>query len=237
MMILRWILIVTGLIIIFRILNLISRYVPLSGNIKHHISYALPLVEFVAWCTVFWWLMKGLSQSQSIDILIVAGIIIVFFAITLFYLLLDFVFGLYLKILQITCVGYHVTYDDFKGVITRTGPFSLDIKNKHNDIKTIPYRKIKTNITSRRSDTPFLFQHLLFFQLPASDNTSQQVKLMLKHILNSPWHVASTAPIIDNISRQNGTIKVAITVFVISISHADKIRDMLQKVINENHLN
>ena len=56
--------------------------------------------------------MKWLYVSQHIDILIVTGIILLFFAVTLFYLLYDFVFGLYLKIQQSIFLGYYIAYDN-----------------------------------------------------------------------------------------------------------------------------
>lgn len=236
-MLIRFILTAAGIIIIFRLFNRFGRHLPLSAKSRYHISYILPLVEFIIWCSIFWWIMKWLFISQHIDILIVTGIILLFFAVMVFYLLYDFVFGLYLKIQQSIFLGDYIVYDDFEGSIVRTGLFSLDIQNKHNEIKTIPYRKIKSSITTTRSENPSLNKHILVFQLPASDHINQQIDKLLKQIMHSPWHAASAPPSVENRSQQNGTINVEIIVFVISQSHAEKIREMVLKEIKKNRIN
>jgi len=234
-MLLKMILTAVIIFIGFRLLNLITKWVGNKPTFQHHVSYLLPVLELFSWVTFLWWWIKCLIIAQLYNLLMLISILILIAAVPAFYLLRDFIFGIYLKIQRKITIGNHVVFSDLEGSIVKAGPFGIDLVDKYNDLKTIPYSKIRTKIITKQVSNSHLHKQIITFQLPATNATNQHLAQLLKCIINTPWQAASIVPTIENRTTHDDKVNLEIAVFVLKKDHAYKINDLVSRVLNLNN--
>lgn len=214
----------------FRIFYFFHKMFPYSKRIKHHVNYIIPVIELFAWFGFIMWCISYIYDAKNYLGLIVFGVILILISIPTFFLLRDFLFGVYLKIQRKIDETRYVEFGEFEGQIIESGHFSIDIKNSRGDIITIPYSKIKTRVLARHTNNSNLLRQKLIFKLPVTAKINSLIPDLEKIILNAPWSAASQPPVIQDVKIKEENYIIEVYVFVLKIEHAEFIREF----INEN---
>ncbi len=228
---------IMGVAIGFRFVNKAASYLLRGSKLSFHLSYVLPILEFLAWSTLFILVVKWVAEHPNSNISIALGTIFLFVMVPLFYYVREFLIGISLKIRFHLLPGLILVQDTSKREIVKTGAFSITLKNRNNQITTVAYSKINPEWIPQPGGHPHLMRRLLMFQVPSSGNIERQKSKLLQLISDSPWHVASMAPAIENTIRHNGTLKIQVVVYVLRHKDAKKIKTMIGSVIQKSSLN
>lgn len=227
----KFLVLLLGIIVTFRLLGLINRSLKYSPTFKHHSTYLLTLTELLLWLAMLVWLVKHYYYSQNIFGLISVGIVIAIAIIPSFYLLRDFFSGVYLKIQNKLSEGSIIEINELKGKIERLGNFSLNLIDKHGDIKSIPYHKISATIISKQSNNPNLHKVNLKFVFPRSVQANYIIPKLKVEIINTPWVAVSQPVIIENIEQLNDEYFIEVVIYTLQPHFAEDIKNRVEENI------
>jgi hypothetical protein len=177
------------------------------------------------------WLVHYYYYSENTFGLISLGILIAIAIIPSFYLLRDFFSGVYLKIQNKLSEGSIVEINELKGKIERLGNFSLDLIDKHGDIKSIPYHKINATIISKQSKNPNLHKVNLKFVFPRSVQANYIIPKLKVEILNTPWVAVSQAVIVENIEQLKDEYFIEVVLYTLQPHFAEDIKNRVEENI------
>lgn len=214
----------------FRLIYLLQKAFPYSKRLKHHLGYIIPVLELFAWFGFVLWCINYIYETKNYLGLIVFGVILILISIPTFFLLRDFLFGVYLKIQRKIDVGQFIEFGEFNGQIEEAGHFNIDLKNVRGDIVTIPYSKIRTRIILKHSTNSNLLKQKLVLRFPESVNIQKLIPEIEKNMLNAPWSAVSQKPIIHEVKLEKEEYLIEVYVFTIKKEHSEFIR----KFIYEN---
>lgn len=219
-----------SILFIFRLLNYMSRILPYSKNIRHHVGYILPVIELISWIGFMLWYFRYIFNPHNYTGLIIFGVVSALLIISMFFLLKDFLFGVFLKMQRKIDEGNIIELDSIKGVIIKAGHFSIDVKTKQGDIKTIPYNKFRSKIISKPGGNINLYKQSIVLEFPDTIDVTNIVPDLKKTLFNAPWVAPSEQPIINKIQKMKDGYKMEIVVYALKEEHTEKIR----KYIMEN---
>ncbi|PKQ63362.1 hypothetical protein BZG02_08215 [Labilibaculum filiforme] len=215
----------------FRLLGFINRSLKYSPTFKHHSTYLLTILELLLWLGIVIGLVKQYYFSQNIFGLVSLGIVIVIAIIPSFYLLRDFFSGVYLKIQDKVREGSIVEINDLKGKIEKLGNFSLNLIDKHGDIKSIPYHKISATIISKQSNNANLNKVNLKFFFPRAVQTNYIIPKLKVEIINTPWVALSQPVLIENIEHVNDEYFIEVVIYTLQPHFAEDIKNRVDENI------
>ncbi|MBN1251701.1 MAG: mechanosensitive ion channel [Bacteroidales bacterium] len=221
--------------LIFRILHIVNKAYKYDKKIKYHINYILPIIEFLIWIKLALQFAIYIYEENNFTALILFVIFILILAIPGFFLIRDFSFGVYLKILNKIDKGDFIEFDNIKGEILRTRNFNIELRDKQGHIKTIPYSKIKSKIIDKHGTNPNLKKQILTFNFPENIQINKIVAELEKNLLNTPWVSISQAPFIESITTENGKQIIQMAVFTLKKEYIENIRQIVEK--NLSYLN
>lgn len=207
-----------------------SRILPYSKNIRHHVGYILPVIELISWIGFMLWYFRYIFNPHNYTGLIIFGVVSALLIISMFFLLKDFLFGVFLKMQRKIDEGNIIELDSIKGVIIKAGHFSIDVKTKQGDIKTIPYNKFRSKIISKPGGNINLYKQSIVLEFPDTIDVTNIVPDLKKTLFNAPWVAPSEQPIINKIQKMKDGYKMEIVVYALKEEHTEKIR----KYIMEN---
>jgi hypothetical protein len=227
----------TAIIILlgFRAIYLLQKAIPYSKKLKHHLGYIIPVLELFAWFGFILWCISYIYDTKNYLGLIVFGIILILISIPTFFLLRDFLFGVYLKIQRKIDVGRFIEFGEFNGQIEEAGHFNIDLKNVRGDIITVPYSKIRTRIILKHSTNSNLLKQKLVLNFPESVDIQKLIPEIEKTIWNTPWSASSQKPIIQDVKFGNGGYMIEVYVFTIKKEHAEFIRKFIHESLAQEN--
>ena len=222
---------VLGIIVIFRILGFANKSLKDTSTLKHHNSYILPLVELTIWLLMLIWLVEHYYDAQNTFGLISVGIVFILAIIPSFYLLRDFLSGIYLKSQNQIRVNSFIEINELKGKIDKLGNFSLNLIDKHGDIKSIPYHKISAAIISKQSNNPNLNKVNLKFVFPRSVQANYIIPKLKAELINSPWVALSQPIIVETIKHVNDEYVIEVIIYTLQAHFAEDIKNRVEENI------
>lgn len=228
----KFLVIILVILVTFRLLGLINRsLLKYSSKFKYHSTYLLTLLELLLWLIMLIWLVKHYFYSQNTFGLISVGIVISLAIIPSFYLLRDFLSGVYLKIQNKLSEGSIIEINGLKGKIDKLGNFSLNLIDKQGDIKSIPYHKISSTIISKQSNNPNLNKVNLKFVFPSSVQANYIIPKLKAEIMNTPWVAVSQPVIVENIEHVNNEYLIDLVVYTLQPHFAEDIKNRVEENI------
>ena len=222
---------ILGIIVTFRILGFANKSLKDTSTFKHHNSYILPLVELTIWLIMLIWLVKHYYYDQNAFGLISVSIVLILAIIPSFYLLRDFLSGVYLKSQNQIRVNSFIEINELKGKIDKLGNFSLNLMDRHGNIKSIPYHKINSTIISKQSNNPNLNKVNLKFVFPGHVSANYIIPKLKAEIINSPWVALSQPIIIEAIKHVNDQYIIEVIIYTLQPHFAEDIRNRVNKSI------
>jgi hypothetical protein len=219
------------LFIIFRFLYFIHKTFRYGRRLEYQISYILPIIELFSWIGFFLWCINRIYEANRYNELIGVGVFFIILAIPSYFLLRDFIFGVYLKVQRKIAKGDFIEFDDIEGEILKAGNFNLDIRDKQGDIITIPYSKIGFKVIAKHGNNPHLKKQILTFVFPGQVKINKLVPELKKNLVNTPWVAISQAPFIERIKHEEGKHIVEIVVFTLKNEYAENIKEMVEKTL------
>jgi len=228
-MILRIFISILMLLVVFRLIYFIHKKFVYRKSIKHHFGYLIPLAELFAWIGLILWITNYIYQSQNYLGLIILAVLFVLLVVPVFFLIRDFIFGIYLKIQRKVDKGDCIIFEDIEGEILKAGHFSMEIRDLDGDISTIPYNRIKAKILSKHGVNPNLKKQKLTFRFSDSLETSKLIPELEKNILNTPWVAPSQKLLIQYIKSDGGEHVINVILYTLKNEYAENIRKMVEK--------
>ncbi|WP_372752503.1 mechanosensitive ion channel domain-containing protein [Labilibaculum sp.] len=225
----KFLVIVLGILVTFRLIGLINRSLKYSATIKYHTTYLLTLTELLLWLVMLIWLVRHYYNSENTFGLISVGIVITLAIVPSFYLLRDFLSGVYLKIQNKLSEGSIIEINGLKGKIEKIGNFSLNLIDKNGDIKSIPYHKISATIISKQSNNPNLNKVNLKFVFPSSVRANYIIPKLKVEIINSAWVAVSQPVIIENIEHLNDEYSIEVVIYTLQPHFAEDIKNRVEE--------
>jgi hypothetical protein len=232
-MITKFILVAVFLFLAFRVAHVLHRFFNYQKIIKYHMNYLIPLAELIAWLAFWIWIVAHFYLNNNNKILVLIAITFALIAVPAFFLLRNFIFGVYLKIQGKFDKGDAIEFDDFEGEIIKLGNFNIEIKDAQGDIKSIPYSKIKSDIFTKHGANSNLKKQVLTFRFTKSLTINSLQKELLKQIMNSPWVAISQPPFIERIKTEETSHIIEVVVFTLKNEHVGYIQEMVEKAMNK----
>jgi small-conductance mechanosensitive channel len=219
----------TVILLLFRILSYLNKTLPLSKNIKHYSGYLLPILELVSWVGFAIWCLHHIYDEEAFTTFIILGILIALLIAPAWFLIRDFLHGMFLKIQRKIEIDTKIEIGNLKGIIVKTDYFTFDIKTKDGNINTIPYNKIRSDIISKNAGNIHLEKQLLSFIIPSKHDINKTIPELKTMLVNAPWVAASQDPIINNIRVEADNSVVEVIVYMLKKEHTEKIVDYVKK--------
>lgn len=214
-----------GLLLLFRVLTLINRVMPIAKIVKTYISYLLPLVELLAWLGFLAWVLRSVYQANDTVGLIVLGVVMICLIAPVWFLLRDFLYGLVLKLQRTIDLGKIIEFDDKKGIVKHAGHFSFELENEHGGVDSIPYGKIRSKILSTLGGNKYFEKQLISLHFQSALPSNQLLTVLKQTIMHSPWMIVSQEPIVHHLSHENNQYEAEVFVYVLKKEHAEKIKE------------
>jgi small-conductance mechanosensitive channel len=215
----------------FRFLSFAHKTLKYRKSIKHHMSYIIPIFELLLWIGYALWCINYIYQSGNYKGLVLLGLLFLLIAIPSFFLLRDFVFGVYLKIQRKIDKGDFIEIDEFEGEILEAGHFNVEIKDKQGDINSIPYNRIRSKIIAKHGANPNLKKQTIIFKFPDHNKVNKLISELKKNLLNTPWVAVSQPPFIENIKQEEGMHVIEVAVFTLKNEYAQNIKEIVERDI------
>jgi hypothetical protein len=228
-MYIRILIFATGILLMFRALAYLNRLLPFSKKVKHYTGYLLPVVELVSWTGFAIWCLHFIYEAEAYTVLIGLGVLIVLLLTPTWFLVRDFLYGLFLKIQRKIEPDSKIEIGKLKGVIVKTEYFTFDILNKDGSIITIPYNKIRSEIITKNAANIHLEKQFLHFKIPPGKDANKMLPQLKNTLINSPWVATSHEPIINKIITENNQTEVEVIVYMLKKEHTEKITEYVQK--------
>lgn len=219
----------TGILLLFRILSFLNKILPLSRKVKHFSGYLLPIIELASWLGFVIWFLRYIYEAEAFTTLIILGVVIVMLIAPVWFLLRDFLHGMFLKIQRKIEIGSRIEIGELKGVIVKTDYFTFDIKIKNGDIDTIPYNKIRSEIITKNAANIHLEKQLITFNIPGNQDVKKILPQLKTTLINAPWVAVSQEPIINNIRSEANISVVEVIVYILKKEYAEKITEYVKK--------
>lgn len=228
-MITQFVIIALVLFFAFRLTYFVHTALPYSKRIKYHARYVLPVIELFSWIGFAVWSIDYIYQSENFQGLVFVSILFVILAVPAYFLLRDFIFGIYLKIQRKIDAGDFIEFDNIEGEIVRAGHCSIEIRDTEGDINTIPYSKIRSTIIIKHGANPNLKKQILVFKFPDHISINAIRPELEKHLLNAPWVAVSQPPFIEKVKQEDGNHIFEVAVFTLKNEYAEYIREIVEK--------
>lgn len=218
-----------GVLLLFRILSFLNRVLPFSKEVKHYTGYMLPVVELVSWLGFVIWCMRMIYEAHAYTTLIIFGILTLILIVPAWFLVRDFLYGMFLKIQRKIEINNRIEIGGIKGVVVKIDHFTFDIKTKNGNIDTIPYNKIRSKIISKNGENIHLEKQLISFTISSKQDINKLIPELKATLTNAPWVAASQEPIINEIRHETGKYVVDVFVYLIKNEHVENIREYVMK--------
>lgn len=218
--------------VLFRLLYLLLRILPLSSTWKHYVGYLLPVVELTNWLGFIIWAIHYVYNNQDYTILIILGVLSLLLILPVGFLLRDFLFGVILKLQRKIEVDHEVYIEGIQGKVIKAGYFTFDIITLEGNIDTIPYNKIRSKVISRPGENRNLFKNKITFKFPSNGNIQSKRSILQKLLLNSPHVASSQPPIIGHMNWQNGEIEIEVFVYTLQAEYIEMIKEYVLKQLD-----
>ncbi len=228
-MITQFVIVALILLFSFRLIYVLHNALRYAPQIKYHVRYLLPVIELFSWIGFAVWSIDHIYRSDNIQGLIFLSTLFAILAVPGYFLLRDFVFGIYLKIQRKIDAGDSIEFDGLEGEIIRAGQFSLEIRDTQGDLNTIPYSKIRFKIIVKHGRNPNLKKQILSFSVPDDRSVSAVRQELERHIVNAPWVAVSQPPRFESVKHEAGRLLFEVAVFTIKKEHADYIKELVEK--------
>ncbi len=213
----------------FRVLVFIVKKVGFTKRIMHHLKTILSIFEFIVWFAFLTWVIKLVYESKDHFVLVFAAVAAVLLIVPAFILLRDFVFGVFLKVQNKVIEGTFIELEDIKGEIVKAGQFFLNVGDLHGNVKSLGYYKVNSRVISIAGDHHQLERLVLEFNFPRTNRTNEITDKLNYLLLNTPWVVASKAPLVESINTEAEHTVVRMAVFVINKSYRENIMEMVNQ--------
>lgn len=207
----------------FRALSYLNKILPFSKKVKHYTGYLLPVVELVSWLGFAIWCLHLIYDAEAYSIFIVLGVMFVLLLTPTWFLIRDFLYGLFLKVQRKIEPDSKIEIGETKGVIIKTDYFTFDILNNDGSITTIPYNRIRAEIIKKSVANIHLEKQVITFSLPTKQDINKVLPQLKTTLINSPWVASSQKPIINNIIKENDYSVVEVIVYTLKKEYAEKV--------------
>ncbi len=214
-----------GILLFFRVLNLINRKFPYQKKVKLLTSYLLSVVELFIWIGFLIWSVRFLYESYDYTALLILAVLITLIIIPLWYVIRDFLYGVVLKIQRKIDIGYILEFDEMTGVVVKIGHLSFDIKLKNGNINSIPYNKVISKVISKHSLNINIDSYQIIFKINSHQSLNSIIQQLKLCLINAPWSVSTHEAIINEVKSEDGEFLFDVNVYVLSKDHADKIKE------------
>lgn len=217
----------------FRLMFTLHNSLRYPKRIKLHINYLLPLFELLIYVSFALWIVNYYYERGNYQSLIVLSLVFLILVIPVFFLLRDFIFGIYLKIQRKVEEGQYISVDNLEGTISRAGFFNLEIKDDQDGVFSLPYNKIRNKIILRQGHNTNLVKQVLTFSFLTKTSSFEAKKLLIHQALNAPWVAVSKSPFIEAKRELNNGLEIDLAIYTLSDTHADLTRLMIQKNLKD----
>ncbi len=221
-----------GLLFLFRVLSFLNKRITLSAELHHYLTIILPIAELLSWFGFAIWSIRIMYESEAYAILITVSVVILLLIIPSWFLIRDFIFGVFLVFQRKIELDTRIEIGKISGKIVKIGYFTFDIKSKDGNIDTIPYSKIRSEVITKSGENINLEKELVRFSFPATSNIDETLEQLKITLLNSPWVAASQQPIIKNVILENDKHIVEVYVYLLKKDYIEKIRDFVRTNYN-----
>lgn len=221
-------LIAVGILFVFRILAFLNKILPFSNNVKHYVTYALPLAELALWLSFVVWSIKLIYNAEAYITLTVLGILVLLIVIPTWFLVRDFLYGLLLKMQRKIETDDKIEIGNLKGIIIKTDRFTFDIKTSNGNINTIPYNKIRSEIITKSGTNIHLEKHIIPFKISTKQNINPIIRELKVSLLTAPWVAASQEPIITIVNHGGDNYDLEVIVYVLKKEYVEKITEYVK---------
>ncbi len=223
-MIFSFFIIAVFVFILFRILNFVLGRLKTALKFNYPFKNIVSVIELVTWIAFVLWVVKAIYDSTNYFVLISISIDFLLLVVLFFFLIRDFVFGIFLKLQYKITEGNYIDIEDIKGIVNKAGHFRLDIEDSNKNICSVSYYKVRSKIITKSGPNQNLEKVTIEFHFQETVKINELIAQLKKEVMNTPWVAISQPPIIENINTEKDKLIVKVGVFVLDKSYAENIK-------------
>lgn len=225
---------ITGLflLLLFRVLNRITKAFIRKRQLRGMLLRILPVVELVAWVAFsFWGVLVLFGQHQYYDLIVVLLAVLVIFGLA-WFVFRDFLAGVLLKSEKALHPGQVIKTPIVEGKIKSMGFRNIELVNEAGETVNIPYSRLSDQLFIIPPDNEDSLPHQVKIPLVPKQASEQTKEKVYKHLMGMPW-VISPAPGVQIIKHNDGHHIMHVTFYTYMRTHAliveEKIRTLLKE--------
>ncbi len=225
---------ITGLLLLllFRVLNRITKAFIRKRQLRSVLLRTLPVIELVAWVAfLFWGVLVLFGQHQYYDLIVVLLAVLVILGLA-WFVFRDFLAGVLLKSEKALHPGQVIKTPIVEGKIKSMGFRNIELINEAGETVNIPYSRLSDQLFIIPPDNEDSLPHQAKITLEPKQATEQTKERVYKYLMAMPW-VISPAPGIQIIKTNEGHHMMHVTFYTYMRTHAliveEKIRTFLKE--------
>ncbi|OQY03733.1 MAG: hypothetical protein B6I20_04375 [Bacteroidetes bacterium 4572_117] len=221
-----------GILLIFRLIRLVFDKFIVSILVKHWLKRALFTFEFIVWIIVIYQLADLSLNEKPILSVIMFLLLIFILAWSFWFILRDFLAGIYIRISGRFKLNETIAFDAVNGKIIRFADLYFVIEKPNGTTVEIPYNKLFSKKMERYVQSAEEELNLSF-EIKSSKNREIVIEKIKKQVLELPWisHKHETKLILQK--QADGKIRLNLTVILLNKKYKNSVEEILTESITK----
>lgn len=222
-----------GLLVIFRVGNVILHALTAKRQSPGTFLRILPVVELIVWLLFALWLFKGFfSEWQGYTAIMIVFTAIIF-GLAGWYFFRDFIAGVVLKAENPFTVNQHITTSEITGTIKKVGYRTLEVGNESGRISKIPYSRLSDQVFSIQPPAESTLNREVTLKVSSKEKNQDIREQIVRELLLLPWVSVNHDPVIQTVKEDIDAITLKISYHTLNDAHALEINRHLRKRFEE----
>jgi hypothetical protein len=219
--------VIVGTALLVRIVEIVIR--ALIGNrqkLKFILRY-FPILEFLIGLALIFWAVDFLFSDKSYFFILTIVIVAVVVALIAWYVFRDVMAGVVFRVQNNLPRGASVQLGEIKGRILHSRATHVVMETDEGKTIRIPYSHATSEIISEQQERGLHEDSIIELSIPKNDSWQKTKELLNNILLNTPWRLVHSEPVVHLISEEDANFRVEIHVK----THSKKYEDNLYKFL------
>ncbi|MGD9487012.1 MAG: mechanosensitive ion channel domain-containing protein [Calditrichaceae bacterium] len=205
-----------ALFLIIKLFERIAKVVFVKRIYRLYFQRYYPILETVVWLLFVLWSIDQIFKDRlyySVALILIILVTLVWIS---WFAVRDFIAGIIFKAQDVYEAGQWIKISEIEGRLKSIGYLSLEIEIESGEIIKFPYSKITGVIHSISDPEEHSNHHRFEIELNRANSLKENVELLRRIILNSPWTLLTKAPQIQLLEENENHFVFEIFVYSIS---------------------
>lgn len=219
--------IAAGSVLLVRILEIVIRTI-IGNRVKlKFIHRLLPVFELLIGLALIFWAVNFLFFDKPYYFILTIILVSMSVMLISWYVFRDVLAGIVFRTQNSLPRGAAIQLGDIRGRMLGLRSMHIIIETEEGKTIRIPYSRISGEIISEQLETGLHEDSTLILNLPKNKSWAQTEVIIKNTLMNSPWRLLKSEPVIQLLSEDNNSYRAEIHVKTHSKSHEARLYQIL----------